>query len=269
MLLGYIGILIFLEATIFNYIIRQFKSFTRDLNEKFDNFQERCTAMNNLSRNFLITFSNRKNKSLTSTKQYIGFIILNMTLQITYLCILLFLFEYNVAQKTTTAEKFYTYFNREYKQNWPNIGYCELSYCGRSGSVIAKDVLCHMKHNLSVRITFPILVICTILILCTEFVYILHIFYLLYDSTCKKKYCNLCNLNSEHSYSKFKLLNYVQYPMKQLFEQRPWLKENFSKGDIISLIIMSREAKSSLAFQSFFNEYIQIKLSGDTIDSFN
>ena len=64
-------------------------------------------------------------------------------------------------------------------------------------------------------------------------------------------------------------MKYVQYPLQELFEQRPWMTENFTKEDVIALIIMSRETKSSLAFHCFFDEYIQIKLSSDSVDLFN
>ena len=126
-----------------------------------------------------------------------------------------------------------------------------------------RDVLCHIKHNLIIRIFFPVLLLSTVLVVVVEFVYLVYFTYLLQDKKCDVKNCQQCiDIHIEHRFSKFKLLEYVNYPLLQLFQDRPWIIKEFSRSDILLLMIFSRECKNALSFQCFFDEYLDYKLSG-------
>ena len=264
-LLVFLGTNIFLDAILFTSLTRFIKKYLRVISEKYDNFEQRKSAMSQICKQILSSTSNEnKPLSLLSWNFYFAYIIVNMVIHIVYLSVLLFGFQYNVSNnQENISERFSTYFGRPYEDNFPILSYCEVSYCSRTGSVRVRDVLCHIKHNLIIRIFFPVLLLSTVLVVVVEFVYLVYFTYLLQDKKCDVKNCQQCiDIHIEHRFSKFKLLEYVNYPLLQLFQDRPWIIKEFSRSDILLLMIFSRECKNALSFQCFFDEYLDYKLSG-------
>ena len=256
-LMSFIGIYYLLDMVFYATYARKFKDVNESLEDMPSNLKECKIKVEFTSTYFWLE---NKNGTLKVFNYYI-YLLSHILFQLTFLLFLLLYLSYNVENANSISERFSIYFSRPLDQTFPTKARCDFSSCTSGRSVRVEQLNCQVQINVHLQFIIPCLIGTTFCTCMYGLLYILFFQVMLYNGKCQNdRHCQDCNVHIHHCSQKFKLLQYIKYPIFQTrkIEQAMRL---LNTHDIICLIIISREIKQ-FDFCAFFENYLNKKETG-------
>ena len=230
---------------------RQFKRILQMFDNISTSLKERKILIESGSTLFYLQNKNGQLKVYT----YYLYILSQVVFQLVFLSFLLIGLEYNVEATDSIYEKLLIYFSRPLDQTFPAEGRCDYSSCTSAHNVRVEQLTCQIPINVHLEFIIPGLIATTFLILLYGLVYLMYFLFFWYDSKCqRKKNCSDCKIHPKHCSQKYKLLQYINYPIIET-KKTTIAMDTLKIHDVISLIILSRDM-DLLNFSIFFENYL-------------
>ena len=255
----FVGIFYLLDLIFYATYARKFKDVQEMFEEVPSSLKERKITVEYGSTLFCLQNKNGRLKVFN----YYLYLLSQILFQLAFLLFLLFGLDYNVENTSSISEKYWIYFSRSLDQTFPSQGRCDYSSCAAGQRVRVEQLTCQIQINVHLKFIVPFLIVTTFCTCLYGIIYVIYFQVILYDGKCKeKRHCQNCNVHPLHCSRKFKLIQYIKYPIFQMNKIKE-VMDVLDVNDIICLIIISRDIQL-LYFPFFFENYLSKKNTGAT-----